>query len=201
MNQRDRWSDSRGHGRLTGSAACANLTLIILRVAHLAHRARKKGKIRGSLTVLRARRARTIRMCSLDARSIGRSGSNPLYEHRSNLGAVPGTRCSSRCNGSMTRAIGITPPIPLKRRSGHRWTAAMKPSQAAYTAMKRSLDGVFGQSQGVQIVIETLSCHQRDMRPLLHDSSLVQHQDLIRSLNGGQSVSDNESGSARHQEI
>ena len=66
----------------------------------LAQRAVSEGRKGSSQTILCARRTRTIKRCSFDARSEGQSGCSPLGQSGENLKAL------ARANGTSRRASG-----------------------------------------------------------------------------------------------
>ena len=49
-------------------------------------------------------------------------------------------------------------------------------------------DHLFGQSQGVEIVIQPFSFYEREVVALLDDASVVEHEDSVGSLNGALSA-------------
>ena len=63
----------------------------------LAQRAASEGWEGSNQTILLARRGRTIRMCSLDARSEGQSGCSPRGKFGKPEGPRPGSRHVSAC--------------------------------------------------------------------------------------------------------
>ena len=65
-------------------------------------------------------------------------------------------------------------------------------------AALRFRDRLFGQPQGVEIVIESLVLHQRRMVALLHDSASIEHEDSIGALNRAEPVRDDKRGLSCH---
>ena len=57
---------------------------------------------------------------------------------------------------------------------------------------------LFGQSQGVEIVIEPFSFHEGEVVALLDDASVVEYDDSVGSLNGAQPMRHDERRLAHH---
>ena len=62
------------------------------------------------------------------------------------------------------------------------------PSWVCLRALRCVRDRLFSQPQGVEIVIQAFSFHEREVVALFDDASIVEHEDSVGSLNGALSA-------------